>query len=263
MDDIFDKIYYINLDRRGDRNEEFLRDVGKYIPAERVSAIDGRDIERGKAPRDPLLREFMNKCISTLEKTELKDREHKSPIRYGEVGLSLTYYWLWREIAEDSTLSDDCFILTLEDDVKLCDHFFPTLRTQKQQLLTNKHTLGVIYLGGRRQAEGFIPPTQVLRNYVPFPQVSARGQLFLRPVETEKGYWYDRETHALAYTKRTVKEILRKVDSYFLLKPIDLFLTSLSRRGVTFSEIFPHPCYSCERGDTDIQRSGNIPANIY
>jgi len=92
LDSYFDKIFYINLDKRPDRNDKCLKEFNKFkFKAERISAMDGDNLE-------------INKNI-----------KFKVP----NVGLTMTHIKILKESIKNNYNS----ILILEDDVKFNEDF--------------------------------------------------------------------------------------------------------------------------------------------
>lgn len=98
----FYKTKIINLDRRTDRWETFIKiaketDIENY---ERFSAVDGKELH-------------LTPYLINLFKN------NKFRWRRGIIGACLSHYTLWKELVE----SDIEYYLIFEDDVDLCDNF--------------------------------------------------------------------------------------------------------------------------------------------
>ncbi len=115
------KIYYINLDRRTDRNENIKNEIAKlnYIgPVERISAVDGRKID---------INNLSEKLITKEGKLDAMNKN--GGLYYimtrGAVGCALSHYNLAKKIINE--LNDNEYALILEDDVVLEDNFMNKL----------------------------------------------------------------------------------------------------------------------------------------
>jgi GR25 family glycosyltransferase involved in LPS biosynthesis len=115
INDIFDKVYCINLKRRVDRWEQVSREFEKYnIKVERFGAIDGRTI--------------INKVP-------------KSPLPIGHIGCVLSHLSVLKHCNDHGYNN----ILIFEDDVKFND-IFPTIFKKCHDELPDDYDM--FYLGG-------------------------------------------------------------------------------------------------------------------
>lgn len=104
-------IFYINLDRRSDRNDSMRKKLEKLsLPASRISAIDGFKINESDMS-------FVN-----YEKFILR---MKRPISQGEVGCAMSHRLLWKIILEENIP----YALILEDDVNIHANLISLLQT--------------------------------------------------------------------------------------------------------------------------------------
>lgn len=125
LNDFFDKIYCINLDKRVDRWEESIKVFEKYqINVERISAIDGSKLE------------------------------NNSRIKNGNVALTLTV----NGIIKDAINNNYDKILILEDDIEFTDNIL-NFNTDIQHLPEN---WDLLYFGGNHNLHmGYNPPTKI------------------------------------------------------------------------------------------------------
>ncbi len=129
---IFDKIIYINLDRRLDRNLnviEQLKKVGLNEMAERFSAIDGKKLDLNN----------MDTNIITQEGIEYAK---KSDIIYthltlGAIGCAMSHKAIYQKILDENINS--CLIL--EDDITLDDRFIEQIKILENELKVNDYDL--------------------------------------------------------------------------------------------------------------------------
>jgi len=135
---LFDKIIYINLDRRTDRNLnviEQLNKVGLLEMAERFSAIDGKKLDLNKLDRN----------IITLEGIEFAK---KSDIIYthltlGAIGCAMSHRAIYQKIIDENINS--CLIL--EDDITLDDRFIDQIKIIENELKVNDYDYDLFFLG--------------------------------------------------------------------------------------------------------------------
>jgi glycosyl transferase, family 25 len=110
MKDLTDtKLYYINLDRRPDRKEQFLKQdaLAAMPPVERITAIHGQSIDIKNDKRISL-----NTRVQV--KTEYR-RSHYEIHSRGALGASLSHYKAWQTFLKTNAK----YALIMEDDVEL------------------------------------------------------------------------------------------------------------------------------------------------
>jgi GR25 family glycosyltransferase involved in LPS biosynthesis len=118
INEYFDKIYCLNLDRRPDRWIKVSEEFKKFnIDVERVSAIDGLLLE------DSLLCEYNNKNLSESESSELGILENKN---------ALACLLSHLEILKKSKELNHKKILIFEDDIKINDNFIKKVNLIKE-----------------------------------------------------------------------------------------------------------------------------------
>ena len=105
------KIYYINLDKRPDRNTHVKNEIGKLNyngPVERIVALDGNTLNINELP---------NSLITVEGKKDALDRQKGlyTILTPGSVGCALSHLKTYNKIIED--LKDDEYALILEDDI--------------------------------------------------------------------------------------------------------------------------------------------------
>lgn len=130
LQNYFDKIFYINLDKRTDRNDECQSELSKYnIQAERVSAVDA----------------------STLHSSQFPPK--KINFRTGAYGLLLTNLEIFKRAKTEGYKS----IVIFEDDILFINRFDEYFEVIYQQVPDDWQML---YLG----ANHVIPPIMVTDN---------------------------------------------------------------------------------------------------
>ncbi len=115
------KIYYINLDRRPDRDENIKKEINKINyngPVERISAVDGNQLD------------ILNLSEKLITQEGKNDALNKNAGLYyimtpGAIGCALSHRNLATKIIEE--MSDNNYVLILEDDVVLEDDFMNKL----------------------------------------------------------------------------------------------------------------------------------------
>lgn len=131
-----DRIFYINLDRRPDRDaniKEQLKKTNLLQIAERVSAIDGPklDLQMVKSiitPKGVINAQNMNGGFGV-------------PLTRGAIGCAMSHRAIWIQIRDDPMLNS---ALILEDDIEMNDDFVSKFNTYKKYVPLN---YDIIYLG--------------------------------------------------------------------------------------------------------------------
>jgi GR25 family glycosyltransferase involved in LPS biosynthesis len=114
---MFKKIYYINLDRRPDRNEHIkkeLKKINKDKEVERIPAIDGRTLN---------IAGLSNELIT--DEGKLDALNINGGMYYiltpGAVGCALSHLNIYNKIIDE--LNDNEYALIVEDDIIIQDNF--------------------------------------------------------------------------------------------------------------------------------------------
>ena len=113
------KIFYINLDRRHDRNKKFLATCPLKLELNRFSAIDGRN--------------------NTDNPTYQYIKSNMIELNSGEYGCFASHYLLWKKLIE----SQETYYLIFEDDAIFCDNFNQRFQTCIQYL---EHIKTILYI---------------------------------------------------------------------------------------------------------------------
>ena len=113
------KVYYINLDKSLKR-KNFMENQFKTlsIPITRFSAVYGKELPNT----------FLNKA-----KEDFNICTHYPNLNDGEIGLTKTYFELWREIQNQK----EQFAIIFEDDALVDESFFKDLPEIFNEITTN------------------------------------------------------------------------------------------------------------------------------
>ena len=122
--------FFINLDKRQDRLQNFNQKYGKFFSKyQRFGAVDGETYN------------FTPEILSLFDLTgypnQIKNPYHSHQFRAGVLGCALSHYSIW-EIIMNSQLKDDDFILVLEDDLDFCDDFIVRFNNLLDELVEDK-----------------------------------------------------------------------------------------------------------------------------
>ena len=216
--DYFKKCYVINLDRRADKYDEFL----KRIPFDssictRFSAIDGRNIIKFENNENPYI-----------------------------MGCHLSHKAIFQNVINDTSINDEDYIIIFEDDVFFQDTFIQEI----EKIKTNKDLFdinSIIYIGGR-----FIPyfyPTSLSG------WNNIKENIYIKNDNKIDSHNSDRTTHTIILSKFACKEIINKTKHVRVSIPIDVLYTDIRNYipEMKLYDLFPHVCYSPPDYKTDIQ----------
>lgn len=123
------KAFYINLNRRADRNELFQKRFHAskiQLPIERFNAVDGRAVKRTK-------------------ELEFLFRGNDFNFAQGVTGCALSHFSLWQQLVKESSC-DRYFIF--EDDIWFVDDAVQRLSQVQEELKKLGDDFDICYLGG-------------------------------------------------------------------------------------------------------------------
>ena len=131
---LFDKIFYINLDRRPDRNanvKKIIRELN--IDAIRVPAVDGSTLDLNTLPPDIITE-------NGIQDAKNKNQKVYVPLTPGGIGCALSHRSVWKKIVDENISS----ALILEDDIRIDPMFHQKLINFAKYWPTN---YDVLFLG--------------------------------------------------------------------------------------------------------------------
>jgi glycosyl transferase family 25 len=144
MNDIFAKIYYVNLDEDSNKNKFFLDQIAKTCLKDkciRLSAINGKEIDINQIDNNILTKHGRSSIIKKKQKT------FGISLTYGSLGCALSHKIIWEECAKDTKP-----YLVLEDDA-MPSKEFNTIFTSILNILPSIN-YDIFYLG-YNQIPGF------------------------------------------------------------------------------------------------------------
>ena len=136
---LFDKIIYINLDRRADRNKNVIDTLKKFKllnKAERLSAIDGKKLDLKLLNRNLISDFAINDAV--------ENKELYTVMTMGGIGCALSHYIVYNKIIDEGI--DRCLIL--EDDIEIPKDFFCKISKLEEDLDNLKQNdFDLLFLG--------------------------------------------------------------------------------------------------------------------
>jgi glycosyl transferase family 25 len=189
------KVYYINLDKSLKR-KNFMENQFKTlnIPITRFSAVYGKELPNT----------FLNKA-----KEDFNICTHYPNLNDGEIGLTKTYFELWREIQNQK----EQFAIILEDDALVDESFFKDLPEIFNEITTNDF----VDISGRKGFYSFhkkeftqlflVPPLQTTAQII--GKKAAKNLFknlttFYSPIDVLKQDVFKHKTPVLVTTKKYV-----------------------------------------------------------
>ena len=109
------EIWILNLERRSDRWKDMNEKVAKYdLNAYRINAIDGSKFNFEKYKELFSLRDY---------RLRVKNPYQHHQYNRGVLGCALSHYTMWESIINNDNMSNEDYILIMEDDCKFVDDF--------------------------------------------------------------------------------------------------------------------------------------------
>lgn len=143
-----DRIFYINLDRRPDRNanvKKQLKDIGLLQIAERVSAVDGSklDLRMVKPGNNPTVNPMVNPIVTPKGINDALNMTKGLyiPLTRGAIGCAMSHRAIWIRIRDDPMIKS---ALILEDDIEIDKNFVFKFNMNRRYVPLN---YDVLFLG--------------------------------------------------------------------------------------------------------------------
>src|SRR5438445_13851154 len=98
---MFDKIFYINLDRRPDRDKNVKSIISKFKLQDkiiRVPAIDGSKLNLNTVSKTLITKNGLDDAKNVNQKAGI-------PLTPGGIGCALSHRTIWKKIFEDDNIS--------------------------------------------------------------------------------------------------------------------------------------------------------------
>ena len=133
---MFSKIFYINLDRRQDRDENMKNIINKLNlqnKTVRIPAVDGKKLDLDNIPTNIITKEGINDAKN-------KNLRVGVPLTSGAIGCALSHRNVWKKIVDENIDS----ALILEDDVRIDPDFHKKMDYYKKYC---PNSYDVIFLG--------------------------------------------------------------------------------------------------------------------
>jgi GR25 family glycosyltransferase involved in LPS biosynthesis len=140
---LFDKIIYINLDRRPDRNKNMIELLHKYNLAhisQRFRAYDGRQLNLDNIDQSLITKQGINDATESNKLYTI--------LTPGGIGCALSHHAIYKKIIDDNI--NACLIL--EDDVQFSDKFNAQLNILENIIKRDDIDYDLFFLGFTKSA---------------------------------------------------------------------------------------------------------------
>lgn len=226
----------INLDRRIDRFEKF-KNRCPIKNVQRFSAFDGKNLDKYDNP-------FIKNCLNM-------NKSYNPSV----LGCALSHFFLWSEIAK---MPEKSRVMIMEDDVDFCEDF---------NKIIVPDNIDILYLGGRGiWGKNFCPPEKDLNlgwSLVNFNAGSRK--LYIRKKSNLSGFLTDRCTECYIINPKTARLLAEYCAPRLVNKAIDALMDEYIANYNNFYvlEIFPHPCFTINEDDSNVDKIFPIKINAY
>jgi GR25 family glycosyltransferase involved in LPS biosynthesis len=248
--------YVINLTRRPDRWDQFLKNKNQTILKEenfiRFAAFDGFDYEneiKRFGIENHVIFRFMKQIKLSVPK--------------GVLGCLMSHLMLLQEIINNKDIEDNDYVGIYEDDIFYCDDFDKKYNEFKKINLSN-YNVDFIYLGGRfakdfdcRYSDDFNLMFEKTDN----PNLIKRKQMIYR------NFNWDRCTFSFVIRKSICKKLMEIISTLFVKKEVGIikfeaidYVYTCAFNKINMFDFIPHLYYSPVNYNTDIQ--GNHLTNV-
>jgi GR25 family glycosyltransferase involved in LPS biosynthesis len=232
--------YLINLNRRQDRYENFLKNFEYGKEVTRFSAVDAKQFNYG----DPLFFDNLKNGLKNIDKV----------IKPGIFACTLRHYKVWETIANNENINEEDLCLIFEDDVMFHENFNDIFQEDFSGV-------DLIYFGGKKALKEFKIDKEIFEKYwEPSPQSK---YLFERKMFDKKLLDIFCTCEAYAMNKRTAKIITKRYRNELILKHNDHIIEDI--KSIKSSDVgdkirmfnyFPIICFQAEEMGTDIWTIG-------
>jgi hypothetical protein len=127
-DPIFEKTYLINLDRRPDRLERFMKTFEKSDASKmqltKISAVDGGELDIKKVP----LSEVARGELKQIETTGFRSKHYQ--LTRGAIGCYLSHVKVWRDVVDNNHRHG----LIFEDDVNVPSNIYAKMEKSMKHI---------------------------------------------------------------------------------------------------------------------------------
>jgi GR25 family glycosyltransferase involved in LPS biosynthesis len=236
----FKHTYLINLNRREDRYENFLKNFEYGKEVTRFSAVDAKQFNYG----DPLFFDNLKNGLKNISKV----------IKPGIFACTLSHYKVWETIANNENIEEDDLCLIFEDDVMFHENFNDIFQEDFSGV-------DLIYLGGKKAVKEFKIDKEIFEKYwEPSPQSK---YLFERKMFDKKLPDIFCTCEAYAMNKRAAKIMTKRYRNELILKHNDHIVEDI--KSIKTSDVgdkirmfnyFPIICFQAEEMGTDIWTIG-------
>lgn len=227
----FDTLF-INLDRRQDRLERFIKKYGDEYPNFiKFSAIDGKNFNFSR------FRDIFD--ISEYNKyNNIKNPYPHHKNLKGVLGCSMSHYTIWNKIIQNNNMSDNDYVLVLEDDLDLIKDFNLKLNRLLEYLhfddkwdvtflgFTNYHSYEKVLKSVNndiKKVEAMVPPGMI--NYFKNLKDEKINDMLIKfsgELRLNGG-----GTFAYIIRKKAAKKYIEFANKYKIQQPIDWYMIEL------------------------------------
>jgi len=132
---MFNKIIYINLNKRPERNNNIIKELNKHklFNFERFPAIDGSQINYNNLSKNIISQNAINDALN-------KNAGLYSIMTKGGIGCALSHYLIYNKIINYNSFD---YYLIIEDDIEFNDNFLNKLNIYLKEL----QNYDILYLG--------------------------------------------------------------------------------------------------------------------
>lgn len=241
--------YVINLTRRPDRWEQFLKNKNQTILKEenfiRFAAFDGFDYEN-EIKRFGIENHVIFRFMKQI----------KLGVPKGVLGCLMSHLMLLQEIINNKDIEDNDYVGIYEDDIFYCDDFNKKYNEFKKINLSN-YNVDFIYLGGRF-ASGFdcrySDDFNLMFEKTDNPNLIKRKQMIYR------NFNWNRCTFSYVIRKSICKKLMEIISSSFVKKERGIikfeaidYVYTCAFNEINMFDFIPHLYYSPINYNSDIQ----------